>query len=203
MELREGMKFNDYGDLIELDYYNEDDDGSITWVDVKGGDWDPHFLIRELKNGNYELISYPYKVGDYIVITNYQGGASVGTTVRIKSIECEDCGVEIIYQYNEYPDKDFMANVNSVRPAFTHKEEIIIKKEKTMEKSMLTMEEQERLLNSYSGKEINLEYIDVKSGFIVSDSQARRMQSEINSTILEIKPKNKKSMFRSDIVSFK
>lgn len=203
MELREGMKFNDYGDLVELDYYNEDDDGNITWVDFKGDDWDPHFLIRELKNGNYELISYPYEVGDYIVITNYQGGAGVGTTVRIKSIECEDCGVEIIYQYNEYPDKDFMANVNSVRPAFTHKEEIIIKKEKTMEKSMLTMEEQERLLNSYSGKEINLEYIDVKSGFIVSDSQARRMQSEINSTISEIKPKNKKSMFRSDIVSFK
>lgn len=200
MELREGMKFNDYGDLIELDYYNEDDDGSITWVDVKGGDWDPHFLIRELKNGNYELISYPYKVGDYIVITNYQGGASVGTTVRIKSIDWEH---DIMYQYNEYPDKEFMANFNSVRPAFTHKEEIIIKKEKTMENSMLTMEEQERLLNSYSGKEINLEYIDVKSGFIVSDSQARRMQSEINSTILEIKPKNKKSMFRSDIVSFK
>jgi hypothetical protein len=203
MELREGMKFNDYGDLIELDYYNVDDDCGITWVDVKGNDWDPDFLIRELKNGNYELISYPYKVGDYIVITNYQGGASVGTTVRIKSIECENCGVEIIYQCNKYPDKDFMANANSVKPAFTYKEEIIIKKEKTMENSMLTMEEQERLLNSYSGKEIDLEYIDVKSGFIISDSQARRMQSEVNSTILEIKPKNKKSMFRSDIVSFK
>jgi hypothetical protein len=203
MELREGMKFNDHGDLIELDYYNEDDDGDITWIDTMDGDWDPHYIIQELKNDNYELISYPYEVADYIVITNYQGGASVGTTVRIKSIECEDCGVEIIYQYNEYPDKDFMANANSVRPAFTYKEEIIIKKEKTMENSMLTMEEQERLLNSYSGKEINLEYIDVKSGFIISDSQARRMQSEINSTILEIKRKNKKSMFRSDIVSFK
>ena len=203
MELREGMKFNDYGDLIELDYYNEDDDYNITWIDVKGGDWDPHYIIEELKNGNYELISYPYEVGDYIVITNYQGGASVGTTVRIKSIECENCGVEIIYQCNKYPDKDFMANANSVKPAFTYKEEIIIKKEKTMENSMLTMEEQERLLNSYSGKEIDLEYIDVKSGFIISDSQVRRMQSEVNSTILEIKPKNKKSMFRSDIVSFK
>jgi len=203
MELRQGMKFNDCGDLVELDYYNEDDDGNITWVDTNNNFWDDFYIINNLKSLNYELISYPYEVGDYIVITNYQGGASVGTTVRIKSIECEDCGTEIIYQHTEYPDKDFMANANSVRPAFTYKEEIIIKKEKTMENSMLTMEEQERLLNSYSGKEINLEYIDVKSGFIISDSQARRMQSEISPTILEIKPKNKKSMFRSDIVSFK
>jgi hypothetical protein len=203
MELREGMKFNDHGDLIELSYYDEDDDGCITWIDTIGNRWEEYYIIQELKHDEYELISYPYEVGDYIVITNYQNGASVGTTVRIKSIECEDCGVEIIYQYNEYPNKDFMANANSVRPAFTYKEEIIIKKEKTMENSMLTMEEQERLLNSYSGKEINLEYIDVKSGFIISDSQVTRMQSEINSTISEIKSKNKKSMFRSDIVSFK
>jgi len=200
MELREGMKFNNYGNLVELDYYNEDDDGNITWVDVNGINWDPDYIIQELKHNEYKLISYPYEVGDYIVITNYQGGASVGTTVRIRTIEWED---EIIYQYNEYPGKDFMANINSVRPAFTHKEEIIIKKQETMENSMLTIEEQERLLNSYSGKEVNLEYIDVKSGFIISDSQARRMQSEVNSTILEIKPKNKKSMFKSDIVSFK
>jgi hypothetical protein len=200
MEIREGMKFNDHGDLIELSYYDEDDDGCITWIDTIGNRWEEYYIIQELKNGNYELISYPYEVGDYIVITNYQGGASVGTTVRIKSIDWEH---DIMYQYNEYPDKEFMANFNSVRPAFTHKEEIIIKKEKTMENSMLTMEEQERLLNSYSGKEINLEYIDVKSGFIISDSQVTRMQSEINSTISEIKSKNKKSMFRSDIVSFK
>ena len=201
MELRKGMKFNDDdGNIFELDYCQYENNGDIIWWDKNDNDWDSNGLYTSLKTNYYELISYPYEVGDYIVITNYQGGASVGTTVRIKSIDWEH---DIMYQYNEYPDKEFMANFNSVRPAFIYKEEIIIKKEKTMENSMLTMEEQERLLNSYSGKEINLEYIDVKSGFIISDSQARRMQSEINSTILEIKPKNKKSMFKSDIVSFK
>ena len=116
MELRKGMKFNnDDGDIIELDYCQYEHNGDITWWDTNDNDWVPYYLIQELKNGNYELRSYPYKVGDYVVITKYQNGSELGSVVELTTI----CSHSVYYaDIDNHPGLRFEANVNYIRPAF-------------------------------------------------------------------------------------
>jgi hypothetical protein len=130
MELREGIKFSTDEGVFELDYYEENDHGYIIWWDKNGNDWDSDGLYTRLKTNYYQLISYPYEVGDYIKIIRYQGGAPEGGIFKIKSLN----SMEITYEYDEYPSGTFMADYNSVRPANDY-EINNIKKQKEMKET--------------------------------------------------------------------
>ena len=227
-------------------------------------------LRKGMKFYNYPLRSYPYKVGDYVVITKYQNGSELGSVVELTTI----CSHSVYYaDIDNHPGLRFEANVNYIRPAF--KNEINnIKKQKEMKETqfkvgdwvkitksdsnwnsqmdkfdrqivqitsitsdnsirfendgtwqweyknnhfvkadsptrLLSPEEQEYLLVGYATRPINLSTvppirtISESFKYSIHVSETLNQENSSSTTISIIKPKNKKSMFRSDIVSFK
>jgi hypothetical protein len=128
MELREGLKFNHHGYLIELSYYNEDDNDNITWIDTMGNAWEPYYIIEELKHNEYQLISYPYKVGDYIKITKYQKGSAVGSIVKITVVSYDR-----VWYLDPITKKEFVAALDYITPAYDYEINNIKKQEKMKE----------------------------------------------------------------------
>lgn len=172
MELREKMKFNDHGDIIELSYYDEDDDGYVTWIDTNGNNWEDGYILSGLKSNNLQLISYPYEVGDYVIITRYQNGSELGTVVELTTI----CSHSVYYaDIDNYPGLRFESNVNYIRPAFQN-EINNIKKQKEMKETKFKVGDWVKITKSDSNWNSQMDKFDgqiVQITYITSDNSIR------------------------------
>lgn len=134
MEIREGIKYEyDPGKFATVkqslsnpkQFYAifKDDEGRC-------GDYSVSEWVKDFKSGSLKLIEYPYKVGDWVVITKYEHGDPKGTIVRVESIRSNEV---VNYTPVIKIGMFYGASFEAIRPAF--KEEIPNYKQKVVKEN--------------------------------------------------------------------
>jgi hypothetical protein len=170
MELRKGMKFNYRGNIIELSYYDEDNDGCVTWIDTKGNNWGDGYILSGLKSNDLQLISYPYEVGDYIKIIKDQHGSAVGSIVKITVVSKDR-----VWYLDPIIKKEFIAALDYIRPASDY-EINNIKKQKEMKETKFKVGDWVKITKSDSNWNSQMDKFDgqiVQITSITSDNSIR------------------------------
>lgn len=170
MELRKGMKFNYRGNIIELSYYDEDNDGCVTWIDTKGNNWGDGYILSGLKSNDLQLISYPYEVGDYIKIIKDQHGSAVGSIVKITVVSKDR-----VWYLDPIIKKEFIATLDYIRPASDY-EINNIKKQKEMKETKFKVGDWVKITKSDSNWNSQMDKFDgqiVQITSITSDNSIR------------------------------
>lgn len=123
MEIREGIKYEyDPGKFATVkqslsnpkQFYAVFEDDKTHCGDYSISAW-----IKDFKSGAIKLVEYPYKVGDWVVLTKDEHGDPVDTVVQIIEFNTEK---QIIYNGVVKNGTTWVATIHYIRPAF--KEEI-------------------------------------------------------------------------------
>ena len=94
------------------------------------GDYSVSAWVKDFKSGSLKLIEYPYKVGDWVVITKYEYGDPEGTIVQVESIRNNEA---VNYTPVIKIGRFYGASFEAIRPAF--KEEIPNYKQKVVKEN--------------------------------------------------------------------